>query len=724
MTAGAGGHKTRGGAGAVLRFMILAVLGIIVALGLLIAFPPIKLIKDQLAIDLGRAIGRTVQIEDARIRYDLPPSAKLELIKVSISNPDGMRAGNVLQAGQVDVDVAVLPLLKGRVELLDINLVEPDIRLEEGEGGLRNWVFKPSTETEGTQGPTGGASRISPPPSVSLEEGRVSFVSAKTGAQRAASDVNAVLKRDGVTGKAALSGNMRVNNELTRFELSVADYFAAQDGKSSDIDLSVSAPLLDLKVMGDASFAADAAFTGTVDGTTRSLPDLATWAGLDVAKPETPMKAAIAGKVVATLDTVRFDGTDIAVNQTSSRLDGQLELSGPRPKLSGTLSSAYVDLARVFGIGRAPARAASAQVAPSEEIEVESGWAQLLSDLTALETGTDQSNSGAAGLAPSAAQAAVRSRGGWSDKPISFKALRAVDLDLVVQADDLDYGTLDLASGEIHATLTDGALAADIKKLEMGKGSAKGRVKLNSRASPPVGEVDLQLTDVAAEPIIKQLTGRPLLSGTSNVNIVAKAVGVSQRQLASTLEGKARFQMRKGALRGFDVRAMISQWWRRWKFNLARKTGFERLNAQYDIRKGILRSRPGLDLGGSEVEINSRGDVNVPARRINQEIRVKVVPPPTSWPIPVRISGSWTKPSISVDWGALFSSPSPELNGPQGVQAADEPAPAAVQAAIRRVLASDLPADQLSENGKAMLRSLLPAPVDEPGVAPEDTAVP
>ena len=166
--------------------------------------------------------------------------------------------------------------------------------------------------------------------------------------------------------------------------------------------------------------------------------------------------------------------------------------------------------------------------------------------------------------------------------------------------------------------------------------------------------------------------------------------------------------MGKGALRGFDVRRMIFEWWKSWKFDLAMRTGFERLDAQYDIKKGIMKSQPGFSMGGSEVEINSTGSVNVPAKRLNQEIRVKAIPPPTAFPIPVRISGDWAKPSVGIDWGGLFSA-SPGLGGPQALAPSPEPPPANVQAAIRRVLDADLPDAQLSPDARRMLQSLLPA---------------
>jgi AsmA protein len=113
-------------------------------------------------------------------------------------------------------------------------------------------------------------------------------------------------------------------------------------------------------------------------------------------------------------------------------------------------------------------------------------------------------------------------------------------------------------------------------------------------------------------------------------------------------------------------------------------------------------------MGGSEVEINSAGTVNVPKKTLNQEIRVKAIPPPTAFPIPIKISGNWAKPSIGIDWGGLFSA-APGVSGPQALAQPPEPPPANVQAAIRRVLAQDLPEDRLSPEARRMLEELLPA---------------
>jgi AsmA protein len=433
------------------------------------------------------------------------------------------------------------------------------------------------------------------------------------------------------------------------------------------------------------------------------MVDLARWLGAEVTSSGEPLAASLEGRIKATTSDVLLAATDVIVNGNASRLDGRLALTGPRPKFEGTIAADRLDLGRLIG---ARPRLAAQSLAPEsagEEIAVAPAWDDLLMELKALESG----GTARAAAQPEALSAAAAPASPWSEQPFNFGALKALDLDVILTVAEIAYGGLDLKNARLKAGLSDGRLDSSLEALDIGTGRATGAIKLDSRASPPRADVALSLTDVAADPIVSVIAGKPLLSGTSNIDITAAASGQNQSQLASTLEGKAKIRMGAGALRGFDIRLMISEWWRKWTFDIARKTSFERLEAQYDIKKGVLKSSPDLSVGGSEVEISSKGDISLPAKRLNQEIRVKVVPPPTSFPIPVKISGAWSKPSIGVDWGGLFSSAG-GLGGPQQIAPSAEPVPLAVQAAIRRVLAAPIDASVLTEEGRATLRSLLP----------------
>jgi len=691
------------------RIVGVVLVGVLVAAALLVAFPPIGLLKDKLAEMVGASIGRTVTIGGAQLAFR--PDALLTLENVALSNPPAMPGPDLFRAETVKATIKVWPLFKGEADIVDLTIVKPELNLQEDGSGAKNWVFER----------TGGdaSAPLALPRRASIEKGSASYASAKTGAQGALGDVDAQMAVVPETGVTEVKGQFGHRGELVAFGMALADYRATADGKPTNIRAALDSRRGKAEIAGEAIVSDKSAFAGDLKASTASLLDLTRWLGADITPSGDPLGATLEGRIKATPTDVLFAATNVIVNGNASRLDGRLALTGPRPKFEGTIAADSLDLGRLAGSRQRLVPEAVTAESAGPEISVPPAWDDLLLELRALESG---------GAARASAQPesleALAPQSPWSEQPFNLAALKALDLDVVLTVSEIAYGGLDLKNGRFKAGLADGRLDSTLETLDIGTGRATGAVKVDSRADPPRAEIALSMTDVAADPIMSLISGKPLLSGTSNIDITASASGQNQSQLASTLEGKAKVRMGAGALRGFDIRLMISQWWRSWTFDLARKTSFERLEAQYDIKKGVLRSSPDLAVGGSEVEIRSKGDINLPAKRLNQQIRVKVVPPPTSFPIPVKISGAWSKPSIGVDWGGLFSS-TESLGGPQQIAPA-EATPLAVQAAIRRVLAAPVDESLLTEEGRATLRSLLPeenvpppSPPGDSGAAPQ-----
>lgn len=679
------------------RLVRLTFVGALIVLALLIAFPPTGLLKDQLAKSLSESLGREVKIDGARVTYF--PEMAVILERITVANPPGMLGPVLFRAKSISAKLSPKSLLDRQSIFDTLALQEPEAFLEEDASGTRNWVMEVKS-----QGNTLG---LPLPRTISIQNGWFSFTSQKTGASYDASSITASAACDQKTGAIAGKGRLDTGGEGVTFDVALADAYAAAAGGSSTLKAGFEARPARARVEGTALFAALAEFSGDLSASSGSLFDLMHWMGAETTASGDPFKASLNGKIKATTRDIAFTETDVLVNASASRFEGRLDFAGVRPKLEGNIASERIDLVRLFGATKRMTLVPEAATAPGEELQVEAGWNGLLADLEALETGKASLSAEAASAVEAAPAAA------WSSEPFNLNAIKAFDLDVAMTAQTLAYGGLELTNARIKAGITDGLLDATLESTDVAKGKANGTLSIDSRATPPQTQLALKLANVEAEPVVTEITGKPLFSGTSNVDITAKAQGQNASQLTSTLEGKAQFQMAKGAIRGFDVRRMISEWWRSWTFDLAMKTGFERLDAQYDIKNGILKSSPELELEGSEVTITSSGRVNVPARKLNQNIRIKVVPPPTALPIPVRISGDWAKPTIGIDWGGLFSSSAAGLGGPQAVAPAGEPVPANVQAAINRVLAANLPPEKLSEGAKAMLRSLV-APGQQP----------
>ncbi|GAC1341495.1 MAG: hypothetical protein NVSMB18_13680 [Acetobacteraceae bacterium] len=89
-----------------------------------------------------RATGRELSIiGPVRLVWSLVPT--IEAADVRLANPPGLSRPDFLRVERVQAQVALLPLLSGRVEVRRLALVGPDVLLERDAAGRPNWVLSP-----------------------------------------------------------------------------------------------------------------------------------------------------------------------------------------------------------------------------------------------------------------------------------------------------------------------------------------------------------------------------------------------------------------------------------------------------------------------------------------------------------------------------------------------------------------------------------------------------
>lgn len=163
-----------------LLIILSAVVAILLAAAVIIPYLiPTSVYKSQIESAATTALGREVTLKgDPKISILPVISARIE--GAQIANPDGFSDPLMIEAGSLQANVKILPLLSRRVEVGKITLDDATVRLERLADGRVNWVFgDPSTET----GP---------------EDDSASF---ETGIDRAALSNASVFYRDWVTGE-------------------------------------------------------------------------------------------------------------------------------------------------------------------------------------------------------------------------------------------------------------------------------------------------------------------------------------------------------------------------------------------------------------------------------------------------------------------------------------------------------------------------------------------
>lgn len=130
------------------RAVIIVVLIVLLlpAIGLsvfILSFNPNRY-APQLIAAVEKATGRQLTIA-GQIQLGLSLTPTIEVSDLSLANPPGFADPNGLTLGRLEAQVALLPLLSHKVDILKLVLVSPNIVLEQDASGHGNWDLTPST---------------------------------------------------------------------------------------------------------------------------------------------------------------------------------------------------------------------------------------------------------------------------------------------------------------------------------------------------------------------------------------------------------------------------------------------------------------------------------------------------------------------------------------------------------------------------------------------------
>ncbi len=107
--------------------------------------------RNQLETRASAAFGRQVQI-DGPIRLERSLRPRIILEDITIGNPDWAAGAHFATAEKVSLQVALFPLLRGNLRILDVAFSGLNLLIEEGPGGANNYTFGDS-ETPGVLPP-------------------------------------------------------------------------------------------------------------------------------------------------------------------------------------------------------------------------------------------------------------------------------------------------------------------------------------------------------------------------------------------------------------------------------------------------------------------------------------------------------------------------------------------------------------------------------------------
>ena len=607
-----------------------AVIGVAILVILVLALPfliPADFVRAKLAAQVQEATGRALTISGA-VRFRLVPGLGVTAEGVTFANAPGGIAPAMASIKSIAVDLRLLPLLSGRVEVARLVLVEPAINLEVAKSGRPNWQFDPPAKPAAAERTADKPAPPGAPPAISLDDvriegGRATYHDARTNSTQALEQIGVTLAFLGLDQPFSATGTATWNKEPVTLALRIAAPGALLAGKPGAVEVKLTAAPVNLTFAGELHGLPPTRSEGSIDITSPSLRRLAAWVGSPVTMPGPLLgPLAIKGRIKAAGTDYAFTEAVLALDALRATGDLKLATGGPRLALAGRLVTGPLDL-NPYLPEPTPAPATK----------------------------------------PAAAAKPAAADEGWSEAPIDLAALHGFDATLALVAERIVHRKLLIEKPSLDLRLVAGKLHADLKEITLYRGHGKATLDVDAAATPVLA-LTLNLTGADIQPLLDAAIGLDRLSGTGSLDLAATARGVSQRALIASLAGKGALNLADGQVNGVNLT------------DLARNalpgagqartggaTRFGTLVGTFTITDGVLRNDD-LRLAAGPLPTTGAGTVNILGRSIDYRAVPQLA---GAVKIPIRITGPWTNISYAPDGADALKGGIPQLGPLRGL---------------------------------------------------------
>jgi len=211
----------------------------------------------------------------------------------------------------------------------------------------------------------------------------------------------------------------------------------------------------------------------------------------------------------------------------------------------------------------------------------------------------------------------------------------------------------------------DGVFSLDPFSTRLYQGTADGKATVDFKGDRPVAEVQLDLDNVQANPLLKDVVNKDFLEGSARARIALAMRGEDPARIKQTLDGKGRLTLSDGSIVGVDLANMV----RNVKAALdgevktGRKprTDFAELIVPFTIDNGVFHT-PETTLKSPLVRLLASGKADLVRETLDFRVDSKVVgtikgqgeqKERAGMGVPIIVSGTFASPSFRPDVESL-----------------------------------------------------------------------
>ncbi len=654
-----------------LLISLLALVGILVIAGLIVAnvFNPndykgriVELVKEK--------TGRELSI-DKDIGLTLFPRLGVELGGVTLANAPGFGDRPFARVGDARVSVKLLPLLSRRVEIDTVTVDGLTLNLATDKSGRNNWddlAGKGAREENETESADGAAPAIE---SISVGGLEISDVVVNYTDQRSGASQQLDLKRLR-TGEIAPGGDIPV-------ELVVV---AKTTQPAMDVTLDASATLKLAESLRRFE-----------------MPDLrARIQARGDGMPTKGVDADLSAALIFDQSRDSFSVKNLVLKRDDLNLSGAISGSGlsDKQQISGHFELAPFNLKKLLGELGIALETRDPKALSRFGLSLKLDKSPTLTSLSDLKARLDDSTlTGGASLGggehppvrfklnvdtidadrylpPAAKAGGGKTPGAATAKApeLPLKMLRGLNVDGSLNVASLKLNGLKLRNAVLGLKAKNGVVQIKPFAAKLYHGSLKVTASMNVQGKQPRFSVDKRLAGVKIGPLLKDLTGDdPLITGAANLSAKLKTRGLDDKVMRRNLNGRAGFSFTDGAVQGYDLAGIIRQAMAALKGKSVKSTGpkktdFAELKGSLKVTNGVARNND-FSAKSPFLRVKGKGTIDLANETLDYLLTTKLVGSVKGQggddldklkgvPIPVRVSGAFSDPSIKPDLESIL----------------------------------------------------------------------
>jgi uncharacterized protein involved in outer membrane biogenesis len=461
-------------------------------------------LKPRIIQAVREATGRELTLAgDFKVHFGLSPSASVK--GVGFQNASWGTRPEMARIKSLEIQVSLLPLIRGEVDFKRMIFREPDILIETDPSGKLNLEFKP-TEKPGAEEEAGGGLPPLVFEEVRIEKGILTYRDGKKGKTFALKIDQLTASLPGEENPIGLKVKGSFNGRPLELEGTAGplkglfspgkpwplNLAAKLEGVTVGVEGTLGEPLkgkgINLAVRAEGASLRKAGEFAGVSG----IPDLGAF--------------KVSARITDRAEKIFVSGLKANVGETDVSGSAELSLSGPRPRVAANLSSSKLDLRPLFSKKEreAPANKASPKTGGIEKV--------------------------------------------FPSEPLPLDGLKALDGDVKLQADQILGLPVSVVRFSTQVVLEKGNLSVKPFQCFLAGGGINGIFTLRTQEKEPSFICRLKMDQLEVASLLKDLGVKELLEGKIDGEIDLNGRGKSIAAWMAGLNGRTRLVMGKGRL--------------------------------------------------------------------------------------------------------------------------------------------------------------------------------